>query len=112
MISTCIRCETSLPQTFHACSVCSPHITENVCEDCNVLERQLDHAGDKLAEYADMCLPEVRDRVVLKTCFRVLKQFATASKFAPGHVGYKRHRDDVMTRGGFARRSERIAMRQ
>ena len=72
----------------------------------------MSHADNELvAEYEDMCLPEVRTRMILKTCFNILKQFATASKLAPGHVGFKRHLEDVYTRGGFARRSARLAWR-
>ena len=53
----------------------------------------------------------VRTRLILKTCFNVLKEFATSSRLKPGHAGYKRHLQDVIARGGFARRSARLACR-
>lgn len=108
MVDYCIRCNASLAQVFYACSLCSPHLDEEItCEDCLSLENYT----ASMAEYQGMWLAEVRNHLVLKTCFNVLRQFATASKLIPGHAGYKRLRDEVISRGAFARRSARLALK-
>ena len=110
----CIACdEEGLSSDLNACNSCAPHVEskEIMCEDCNVLSDHFLSNGDNelVAEYEDMCLPEVRYHLILKTCFNVLKKFATSSRLTPGHAGYKRHLQDVIARGGFARRSARLA---
>ena len=94
----CDACGVQLHQRTFVCpDYCDGHVDSCVtrCEDCRYLQDKFDYDSVEMARV-----------VTLRACFATLKKWTEMAKYIPGHVGYKRLRDDWS--GTYARRSERL----
>ena len=103
----CAECGCDFEEEHNACPFCVDHVESHIrlCGDCILAH---DRFEERLGE--EYTLLKVQDRIKLRSCFSVLRQYATMKHFKPGGAGYKRLREDNV--GIFARRSERISARR